>query len=132
MKANKLSTAIEEITTQSYTVIPDFLQPAQLQSIKAFLARINGQFLGRNNFEGDKTERIYALLTYDKVIQDIIEDSRIVSLCLVLLITAVCLPLHADIYNGDKLLPSWQQRILPHFERMILLIPCFEQSAPNQ
>jgi len=31
-----------------------------------------------------------------------------------------------------NVLPSWQQRILPHFERMILLIPCFEQLAPNQ
>ena len=31
-----------------------------------------------------------------------------------------------------NVLPSWQQRILPHFERMILSIPCFEQSAPNQ
>ena len=81
MSANTLSTAIEEITTQGYTVITGFLQPAQLQSIKALLARINGQFLGRNNFEGDKTERIYALLAYDKVVQDIIEDSRIMAIC---------------------------------------------------
>ena len=81
MKANKLSTAIEEIKTQGYTVITDFLQPAQLQSIKNLLPRINGQFLGRNNFEGDKTERIYSLLAYDKVIQDIVEDSRIMAIC---------------------------------------------------
>ena len=76
-----LTAAIEEITTQGYTVISDFLQPAQLQSIKALLPRINGQFLGRNNFEGDKTERIYSLLAYDKVIQNIVEDSRIMALC---------------------------------------------------
>ena len=81
MKANKLTTAIEEITTQGYTVIDDFLQPAQLKSIKALLSRINGQFLGRNNFEGGKTERIYSLLAYDKVIQDIVEDSRIMAIC---------------------------------------------------
>ncbi len=81
INTNKLSTAIEEIKTQGYTVISDFLQPAQLQSIKTLLLRINGQFLGRNNFEGDKTERIYALLAYDKVIQDIVEDSRIMAIC---------------------------------------------------
>jgi ectoine hydroxylase-related dioxygenase (phytanoyl-CoA dioxygenase family) len=81
INTNKLSTAIEEIETQGYTVISDFLQPAQLRSIKTLLPRINGQFLGRNNFEGDKTERIYSLLAYDKVIQDIIEDSRIMAIC---------------------------------------------------
>jgi ectoine hydroxylase-related dioxygenase (phytanoyl-CoA dioxygenase family) len=81
MKANKLTTAIGEITTQGYTVIDDFLQPAQLKSVKALLARINGQFLGRNNFEGGKTERIYSLLAYDKVIQDIVEDARIMAIC---------------------------------------------------
>jgi ectoine hydroxylase-related dioxygenase (phytanoyl-CoA dioxygenase family) len=81
MKANKLTTAIGEITSQGYTVIGDFLQPAQLKSIKALLAGLNGQFLGRNNFEGGKTERIYALLAYDKVIQDIVEDPRIMAIC---------------------------------------------------
>jgi len=75
------ASAIEEIKTQGYTVIADFLQPAQLQSIKALLPRINGQFLGRNNFEGDKTERIYSLLAYDKVVQDIVEDARIMAIC---------------------------------------------------
>ncbi|MEZ0151184.1 MAG: phytanoyl-CoA dioxygenase family protein [Candidatus Reddybacter sp.] len=78
---NSLSAAIEEIKTQGYTVIPDFLQPAQLQAIKALLSQVNGKFLGRNNFEGGKTERVYALLAYDKVIQDIVEDARIMALC---------------------------------------------------
>ena len=83
MKANTgdLSAAIEEIKTQGYTVITDFLQPVQLQAVKALLPRINDQFLGRNNFEGDKTERIYSLCAYDKVIQDIVEDSRIMAIC---------------------------------------------------
>jgi len=80
-QTSQLAIAIAEIKTQGYTVISDFLQPAQLQAIKALLPRINGQFLGRNNFEGDKTERIYSLLAYDKVIQDIVEDRRIMSLC---------------------------------------------------
>ena len=83
MKINtsELSTAIDEIKGQGYTVISDFLKAEQLQAVKAMLARINGQYLGRNNFEGDKTERIYALVAYDKVIQDIAEDPRIMALC---------------------------------------------------
>ncbi len=80
-KASELSTAIGDIKSQGYTVINDFLQPTQLQSIKVLLARINGHFLGRNHFEGDKTERIYALVAYGKVIQDIVEDPRIMALC---------------------------------------------------
>ena len=78
---NKLSTAIGEIKSQGYTVIPEFLQPEQLRAVKALLARISEKYLGRNNFEGSKTERIYALLAYDKIIQDIVEDPRIMALC---------------------------------------------------
>ncbi|OUS09224.1 hypothetical protein A9Q90_04060 [Gammaproteobacteria bacterium 54_18_T64] len=80
-KTGQLAVAIAEIKTQGYTIIEDFLQPAQLLAVKALLPRISGQFLGRNNFEGDKTERIYSLLAYDKVIQDIVEDGRIMALC---------------------------------------------------
>ena len=79
--SNDLAIAIEEIKTQGYTVIGNFLPPAELQAVKKLLSRINGHFLGRNNFEGDKTERIYSLLAYDKVIQDIVEDTRIMALC---------------------------------------------------
>lgn len=82
MNASSLTTsAIEEIKTQGYTVIEDFLPPALLQAVKALLVRINGQYLGRNNFEGGKTERMYSLLAYDKIIQDIVEDPRIMALC---------------------------------------------------
>ncbi|MBQ0720224.1 MAG: phytanoyl-CoA dioxygenase family protein [Gammaproteobacteria bacterium] len=83
MKDNLITSAcaIEEIKTQGYTVIEDFLSPTQLQAVKALLPRINGQYLGRNNFEGGKTERIYALLAYDKIIQDVVEDPRIMALC---------------------------------------------------
>ncbi|OUS10034.1 hypothetical protein A9Q89_11865 [Gammaproteobacteria bacterium 53_120_T64] len=80
-QTRQLVVAIEEIKTQGYTVISDFLPAAQRQAVKALLARINGQFLGRNNFEGAKTERIYSLLGYDKVIQDIVEDERIMAIC---------------------------------------------------
>ena len=83
MKTNskELAHAIEEIKTQGYSVIKGFLQPKQLLAVKELLLRIDGKYLGRNNFEGGKTERIYALLAYGKVIQDIVEDPRIMGLC---------------------------------------------------
>lgn len=79
--ASALSSAIEDIKIQGYTVITDFLRPEQVQAVKALLMKISGKYLGRNNFEGGKTERIYSLLAYDKVIQGIVEDPRIMALC---------------------------------------------------
>ena len=71
----------EQINEQGYTVIEDFLTAGQLQLAREFLDRRTGAYQGRNNFEGEKTERIYALLTQAKVFQDIVEDQRIMDAC---------------------------------------------------
>jgi hypothetical protein len=40
-----------------------------------------GSHLGRNNFEGRQTERIYTLVARHRVFQTIVEDPRILTLC---------------------------------------------------
>ena len=73
--------AVRELKQQGYTIIEDFLSAGQLAEVKDFLAHRGVAFTGRNNFEGSRTERIYALLTQGKVFQDIVEDARIMALC---------------------------------------------------
>lgn len=76
-----IETAIQEIRTRGYTLVPDFLGGGRLDRVRAALARELGAYLGRNNFEGHATERIYTLVARDPVFREIIEDDRVMALC---------------------------------------------------
>lgn len=72
---------LEELHTRGYTMIPGFLDPERLERVNRFYDRMLGSHMGRNNFEGSRTERIYTLVARDRVFQDIVEDPRITALC---------------------------------------------------
>jgi ectoine hydroxylase-related dioxygenase (phytanoyl-CoA dioxygenase family) len=66
---------------RGYSIIPDFLSPAQLRRVRAGLAPFLGRHDGRNNFEGYQTERVYTLVARGKVFERIVEDARVMALC---------------------------------------------------
>lgn len=74
---NRLMT---ELLERGYALIPDFLQTEQLASVNACFDNMLDSRMGRNNFEGNLTERIYTLVARDRVFQDIAEDVRITAL----------------------------------------------------
>jgi hypothetical protein len=76
-----IETAIQEIRTCGYTLVPDFLGGGRLDRVRAALDCELGAYLGRNNFEGHATERIYTLVARDPVFREIIEDDRVMALC---------------------------------------------------
>ncbi len=54
---------IEAINDQGYTIIESLLSDSDIDRIKSALEPwLQGQLMGRNNFEGEKSERVYALL----------------------------------------------------------------------
>lgn len=63
-----------------YTVVDDFLDPATLAQVREGLTPHLGAYLGRNDFEGFLTERVYTLVARGKVFEDITEDPRILAL----------------------------------------------------
>jgi ectoine hydroxylase-related dioxygenase (phytanoyl-CoA dioxygenase family) len=73
--------AEHEIRTRGYTLLPGFLDAERLARVRAALDRELGAYRGRNNFEGEATERVYTLVARDPVFQDIAEDTRILALC---------------------------------------------------
>ena len=81
--ANRAATGrqLEELGEQGYTLIPGFLSTRQLERINALYDAMLGSHRGRNNFEGNRTERIYTLVARHRVFQDIVEDPRILALC---------------------------------------------------
>lgn len=63
-----------------YMIIDDFLSPADLESVRAGLLPHLNRYVGRNNFEGTKTERVYTLVARGKVFENLAEDPRILAL----------------------------------------------------
>lgn len=64
-----------------YTLILDWLSPAQLEAVRTGLSPFLGRHRGRNNFEGHATERIYTLVARGAVFEAITEESRVLALC---------------------------------------------------
>ena len=68
------------LAEDGYFIIEDFLSPAQLARINTYLDATLGERQGRNNFEGERTERIYTLVARDPVFEELVEDPRILRL----------------------------------------------------
>ena len=71
---------LRQLLEQGYALVPDFLSAQQLARVHSLYDAMLGAHTGRNNFEGNLTERIYTLVARDRIFQDIVEDKRIMSL----------------------------------------------------
>jgi ectoine hydroxylase-related dioxygenase (phytanoyl-CoA dioxygenase family) len=78
---NQTRQQLLELEQRGYTIIPEFLGSEQLATVNRLYDDMLGGYQGRNNFEGQLTERIYTLVARHRVFQDIAQDSRIMALC---------------------------------------------------
>ena len=70
--------AIEE---QGYVCIPELLDRATLDEVRAGLApHLGEELLGRNDFEGHRTERVYSLVARGSVFERVTEHPRILAI----------------------------------------------------
>ena len=73
--------AIAAIQADGWLVIEGLLDATEVAAIKVALQPwLQGERFGRNNFEGDHTERVYALLSKAPEVARIIEDPRVLAL----------------------------------------------------
>lgn len=72
---------VERLRRHGYTIIPSLLSRVQIERLKVALAPyLRGALLGRNNFEGFHTERVYALLAKAPVVAELVEHPRVLAL----------------------------------------------------
>lgn len=69
------------IEGDGYTIISDFLSPADLAEVRRVLGLYLGDRAGRNNFEGHRTERLYTLVARARIFWKIALDARVLALC---------------------------------------------------
>jgi ectoine hydroxylase-related dioxygenase (phytanoyl-CoA dioxygenase family) len=69
--------AVEAIRRDGYAVLEGLLSDGEIAEIKASLAPwLRGELMGRNDFEGLHTERVYALLAKAPTVARIVEHPR--------------------------------------------------------
>jgi ectoine hydroxylase-related dioxygenase (phytanoyl-CoA dioxygenase family) len=75
-----LARHMDELETDGFTVIEDYLSPAQLQRFRDGLAPYLGTYRGRNPFEGLTTERVYTLVGRGAVFEEAASDPRLLAI----------------------------------------------------
>lgn len=73
LQGRSFDDAWDQFREEGYVIFPDVLSPEQLEQQRAALQPwIDADIRGRNNFEGDRSNRIYGMLDKDPVFADLI------------------------------------------------------------
>jgi len=68
------------IRQEGFVVLRDVLSPEQVAAMRAALAPwLQGRLMGRNDFEGFRSERVYALLAKDPALALLVEHPRLLA-----------------------------------------------------
>lgn len=80
--ATPLPALLDRLQTDGYVILPSLLPQAQVQAIRDALAPwlLNRQ-PGRNDFEGYRSERVYALLAKSAVFAAVAAHARVLEVC---------------------------------------------------
>jgi hypothetical protein len=74
-------TPLEQIRTSGYAVLERLLDDALVARIRAELAPyLQGRHMGRNDFEGFRSERVYALLAKAPTVAALVEHPAVLEL----------------------------------------------------
>ena len=72
---------VDTIRRDGFVVLPDVLSPAQVEAMRVALAPyLQGKRMGRNDFEGFYSERVYALLAKDPALGLLVEHPRLLAI----------------------------------------------------
>jgi len=73
---------LRQLDEDGYVIIPSLLPPTQVRAIKDALAPyLRGEKMGRNDFEGYESERVYALLAKSPVFADLAAHPLVLDVC---------------------------------------------------
>jgi ectoine hydroxylase-related dioxygenase (phytanoyl-CoA dioxygenase family) len=69
------------ILREGFVVLRDVLSPAEVEAMRAALAPwLQGKLMGRNDFEGFRSERVYALLAKDPALALLVEHPQLLAI----------------------------------------------------
>lgn len=72
---------LAELAARGFVVLPEVISPREVDTIRAQLApHLRGAWFGRNDFEGFRTERVYALLAKAPAVATLVEHPRVLAI----------------------------------------------------
>jgi ectoine hydroxylase-related dioxygenase (phytanoyl-CoA dioxygenase family) len=72
---------VATLRREGFVVLPEVLSSSEVAALRAALAPwLQGRFPGRNDFEGFRSERVYALLAKDPALALLVEHPRLLAL----------------------------------------------------
>ena len=117
--ATPVPALLDRLATEGYVILPRLLPDAEVQRIRDALAPwLQGQLPGRNDFEGYRSERVYALLAKSPVFADLVSQPLVLEVCEALLgpnfMLSACLAINT--HPGETVQPL-------HFDDSFYRIP---------
>jgi len=75
------SAVLDTLRQDGYVVLPGLLDAAEVEAMRSALAPfLEGRLFGRNDFEGTRSERVYALLAKNAALARLVEDTDVLAL----------------------------------------------------
>jgi ectoine hydroxylase-related dioxygenase (phytanoyl-CoA dioxygenase family) len=82
MSAEAVARDVAAIREQGFVVVPDLVPPAELDAMRRTLApHLEARLLGRNDFEGHRTQRVYSLVGMAPMFADLVEHPHVLAIC---------------------------------------------------
>jgi ectoine hydroxylase-related dioxygenase (phytanoyl-CoA dioxygenase family) len=86
VNAEAVARDIAAISERGFAVVPDLVSPDDLEVMRRALApHLDALLLGRNDFEGHRTQRVYSLVGVAPIFADLVEHPRVLAICEALL-----------------------------------------------
>ena len=81
-RSPELHDDLAALSRDGYVVLPSLLSAADLTAIRDELApHLRDDDIGRNNFEGHRTQRVYSLVAIGRALEALAEHPRIMAIC---------------------------------------------------
>ena len=82
MNAEAVAREVAAIREQGFAVVPDLVSPGDIAVMRRALApHLDALLLGRNDFEGHRTQRVYSLVGVAPIFTDLVEHPRVLAIC---------------------------------------------------
>ena len=82
MSADAVARDIAAIREQGFVVVPDLVSPGDMDVMRRALApHLDALLLGRNDFEGHRTQRVYSMVGMAPIFADLVEHPHVLAIC---------------------------------------------------
>ncbi len=82
MSGEAVARDVAAIREQGFVIVPDLVPLADLEAMRRALApHLEPRLLGRNDFEGHRTQRVYSLVGVAPIFADLVEHPRVLAIC---------------------------------------------------